>query len=391
MNKKTGFNCSARWFGGSRARFSLITAITLLLSALTATTLDAYVRTGGSGRTTDFGEIEDFGSIVVNGIHYDETAANIIIDGIPAQARAALKLGMIAQIDGARDYALNTGVANVVRVNRVLYGQVEEINSATAVITILAQRVAVSVTTRFDGALGLGELSAGDWIAVHGLDDPGRKSVVATLIERVSFPDAAGSSIRGTVQKVQAGRLRIGKLDILVFNSGAQDGDFVSAKGDYLGGVFVSTDVVVTREVETAENVETRLQGYVSEFRGVDNFTIAGVVIDASRARLNGGTASDLRQNIRVTVEGVIRNGVLIAEEVSFPGAASSAANAELEGVITAFTSMSDFVVKGQRIDASAATLKSNKMPKVGWKAHVKGTAAADGVLKATNAEFERP
>jgi hypothetical protein len=391
MNTNTGFRHLRRSLLVSRSKLSFITAVALVFAAITATTLGAYVRTGGSGVRTSFGEIEGFGSIVVNGVHYDESAANIIVEGVPGQSRAALKLGMIVQIDGILDYELNTGVADVVRVDRILFGQVESINASAAEVKILQQRVAISVTTRFDGALGLGELTTGDWIAVHGLEDPGRKSVVATLIERVAAPSDGGSSIRGTVQKLQQGKLRIGKLDILVANTDAQDGDFVSVKGDYLGGSLVATEAVVTQEVETHENVGTELQGYVSDFRSISEFTIAGVVIDASSASFYGGRASDLHQNVRVTVEGPIRNGVLIAEEVEFPSATSSSASIELEGVITSFSSLADFVVKGQRIDASNVVLTSARMPKTGWKAHVKGNVAADGTIKATKAEFERP
>ncbi|MEQ1516165.1 MAG: DUF5666 domain-containing protein, partial [Usitatibacteraceae bacterium] len=370
MKKDTCHNHSGRYSAGYRAKFGLFTFVAMLLGVVTATTLGAYVRTGGSGRDISYGEIEDFGSIVVNGVHYDETAANIIIDGAPGQSRAALKLGMIAQIDGQRDYALNTGIADTVRVDRVMYGQIESINNSTAEVRILAQRVSIGATTRFDGATGLAGLAAGDWIAVHGLEDPGRKSVVATLVERVANPGAAESTIRGTVQNVQSGRLRVGRLDVLAFNSQARDGDYVSIRGDYLGGVLVSTNVVVTREVETEEDDNTELQGYVSDFRSISDFTIAGVSIDASRARLNGGTASDLTRNIRVTVEGTITNGVLQATEIGFPGATSAttaATSAEVEGTITAYSSLGDFVVKGRRIDASALASKIDRLPRVGW------------------------
>jgi hypothetical protein len=328
---------------------------------------------------------------VVNGVHYDESNASIVIDGVPGQTRAALKLGMIAQIDGVLDYKRNAGIANVIRVDHVLYGQIEAIDIGKAEVTILKQQVTISGVTRFDGAQKLAELQAGDWIAVHGMEDPGRKTVVATLVERVIPQVGTGSSIRGTVKKAQRGRLRIGKLDILVFNADAQDGDFVAVTGDYVGGTFVSTDVVVTREVETHESVETQLQGYVSDFRGVDEFTVAGVMIDASNAQFFGGRPGDLHQNVRITVEGPIRNGVLIAEEVEFSGSAVTTSSVELEGLITSFSSLADFTVKGRRIDASSAVIKSETVPKNGWKAHVKGQVAADGSLRAATAEFERP
>lgn len=390
MNKYTVFNHSGRWVSGARAKFGLLTFFVLLLAFTTATALNAYVRTGGTGASVTFGEIEEFGSIVVNGIHYDESAANIVVDGIAGQPRSALKLGMIVQIDGVRDYTRNTGIANLVKVNRVLFGQVESINAGTSELKVLQQRVMVSATTRFDGSPGFGELVEGDWIAVHGLDDPGRKTVVATLVERVIPPMDASSSIRGTVLKSKSGSLRIGKLDILVANNEAQDGDFVSVTGDYLGGVLVASAAIVTREVETRENDETELQGYVADFRGIDSFTIAGVMVDASAARFAGGRASDLRRDVRVTVEGTIRNGVLIAEEVEFSQPTSSKASDELEGVITSFSSIADFVVKGRRVDASRIGIRYDKLPQAGWKAHLAGSVSAEGIFVATKAEFER-
>jgi hypothetical protein len=391
MNMNAAFKNTRGWHHFSRAKFGFFAALALMLGAITATTLGAYVRTGGTGAKTTFGEIDAFGSVVVNGVHYDETGANIIVDGTPGQSRAALKLGMIAQIDGTIDYALNTGVADVIRVDRVLFGQIEDINPSATEVRILQQRVSLTSGTRVEGALGLNTLIVGDWIAVHGLDDPGRKSVVASLIERLDAPDDGASSIRGTVQNVQRSRLRIGQLNILVANNNAQDGDFVFVKGDYLGGALVASGAIVTQEVETHENVETELQGYVAAYRGVDQFTIAGVIVDASAAKFSGGRASDLRQNARITVEGPVVNGVLMAEEIEFPTTLPPVESIEIEGTITSFSSMADFVIKGRHIDAGDITLTSAKMPKVGWKAHVKGSVATDGIIKAKKAEFARP
>jgi hypothetical protein len=391
MNTVTVSTKSGHWFDAIRFRICSISLLAFVMVAATATAADAYVRTGGSGRATIFGEIQDFGSIVVNGVHYDESAANIIIDGVPHQTRTQLKLGMIAQIDGTLDYSQNTGVANVVRVNRVLFGRVDAVDRSKSEVTVLNQRVVIGVKSRFDGFQDLSQLLEGDWIAVHGLEDPGRKSLVATLVERVIPEIGSSSSIRGTVQKMQAGKLRIGKLDILVYNVNVEDGDYVSITGDYLGGVFVSTDVVVTREVATVETVETQLQGYVADFRNASDFVVAGVRIDASNADFSGGRASELRQDVRITVEGSIQNGILVADEITYATDNSDDSPLTLEGRITSFASAADFVVKGQRVDASNAVLKSDLAPKAGWKAKLKGWIDSNGVLRVTKAEFERP
>lgn len=59
--------------------------VALLSAALLVISLGAAVRTGGTGLAVEYGEIEGFGSIVVNGVHYDERAANIIINGAANQ------------------------------------------------------------------------------------------------------------------------------------------------------------------------------------------------------------------------------------------------------------------------------------------------------------------
>ena len=178
-----------------------------------------------------------------------------------------------------------------------------------------------------------------------------------------------------------------------------QDGDYVDVTGIYVDDrtQLVAREVKQSREVELRENVETELQGYVDNFRGSDQFIVAGVTIDASQASFFGGRANDLKNGTRITVEGSIKDGVLFAEEIYFSGApstpgAAAAATVEIEGVISKFNSLADFVVKGVHIDASAASVKGagKHTPMAGWKAHAKGTVGADGVVKATSLEFDR-
>ena len=58
------------------------------------------VRTGGTGApkstSVTVGVIEGLGSIVVNGIRYDETGARVTIDGVPDRPVSELRLGMVA-------------------------------------------------------------------------------------------------------------------------------------------------------------------------------------------------------------------------------------------------------------------------------------------------------
>ncbi|MEO8101048.1 MAG: DUF5666 domain-containing protein [Betaproteobacteria bacterium] len=377
--------------------------LTILLSVsalIVAGALGAAVRTGGTGLYFAFGVIEDFGSIVVSGVHYDESRANIIVNGVAHQPRSALKLGMVVAIEGELDYALGSGTASVVRADRALLGQVEDVNVATGEVRILAQRVAFDAATRYDGFSGIAQLAVGDWIAVHGLDDPARNLFAATLIELVAPPGAALAEIRGAASNAHDGRFRIDGLEVLSQEIHVSSGDFVAVKGIYddRARSLRATEVIVTAEVDIHENAETEIEGFIADFRSRGEFTVAGVAIDASTAQIEGGTMNDLKPGVRVTVEGTVLNGVLIAEEIELKDARTNSTTPrtsfiELEGVVSAFNSLGDFVVKGRRIDASGASIsiKGNRLPAVGQKAHIKGQRLTDGSIKATRVEFEKP
>jgi Domain of unknown function (DUF5666) len=387
---------SSRWFT------SLLFATALIITF----GLGAKVLTGGTGRA-DYGVIDAFGSIVVHGIHYDETTANIVIDGVPNQTRSSLKLGMVANIEGAVDYALNTGIAETVRVNRTLIGQVEDVNLSTGEVRILSQRVATDVATRFDGYQTLDQLAAGSWVAIHGLSDPKRRTIVATLVERIDATSPPISVIRGTVKSRGTGSFQVGNLNVIsTLPNQPEDGTFVAVTGSYVinSGNLYATEVQMTREVETHEGVETQLTGYVADFRSISNFTVAGVQVDASAASLGGNKPGDIKKDVRITVEGRIANGILQADEIEIrsagvtgsgtsPNTPSSDPVIELEGVITEFTSIASFVVKGKRIDASEAqvTSKPGLQIRSGLKAHAKGRVLLDGSVMATQLEFESP
>lgn len=384
--------------GPARPHFLLV-VIAYALTLLVAGVLGAKVQTGGTGRT-EFGSIEAFGSIVVNGIHYDETAALITIDGVSNQPPSALKLGMVVQIDGTLDNTTLRGVADTVKVNRTLFGQLESDVGSSGALSILSQTVTLSGSTRFDGVSAAPDLMAGDWIAVHGLEDPGRKTLVATLVEKLAAPAGSPSSIRGTVRNAHAGQFRIGKLVISGASLAApEDGDYVAVSGQYVAGSgkMDARQVAITREVETSEHSETEITGYIADYRTASSFVVAGVAIDAGHATIEGGRSQDLKNDVLVTVEGTIRNGILVATEIELAHTASAAKNAasstELEGLVATFNSLSDFVVKGIRIDAGNAVIvnKSRRTVGAGMKAHIKGRTSPDGLLRARTVSFESP
>ena len=66
-----------------------------------STTASLLPGTGGTGVIYSQGSISGFGSVIVNGIKFDDTVATVQIDGIPLRS-ADLRLGMVAGVQGER-------------------------------------------------------------------------------------------------------------------------------------------------------------------------------------------------------------------------------------------------------------------------------------------------
>jgi hypothetical protein len=378
----------------------------LLLAVLSAAillgSLVAAVRTGGTGLAVEYGEIEGFGSIIVNGVHYDERAANIIINGAPNQPRHLLELGMIVEVQGTVDATRTTGVANTVIVNRTLVGEVQAVDVATGDFTVLNQRVRPSSTLQMVGVNQNSTIRPGLFVGIYGLRDTAIGGVIATRLEGLDF--ASQSLIRGTVTRLSATQFSIGSLvvsraDAVVSHaSHLENGAFVEVVGafDVAQGTLHAATIKVTREVEGAEGADTELTGYVADFQSLNGFTLAGVTVDASGARFENGSASELANGRKVEAEGHFMGGVLMAENIQFKDVAqpiqpSGQKVIELEGRISQYRSPIDFTLKGYTIDASNA---SSNMPRgfvggVNARVHVKGLLV-NGVVKARSVEYER-
>jgi Domain of unknown function (DUF5666) len=377
--------------------------LAMLSAALIVAGLVGSVRTGGTGLAVEYGEIEGFGSIVVNGVHYDERNANIIINGVPNQPPHLLELGMIVEVQGTVDATRTAGVADVVIVNRTLVGQVQAVDGVTGEFTVLNQRVRPSSTVRMVGISHSSRVVPGLWLGIYGLRDAASNVVMATRLEGLDA--ASSSSIRGGVSNVTSTHFNIGAL--VVSRAGAAineaehlvNGAFVEVAGafDAVQNVLRATAIDVTNEVHGADGADTAITGFVAGFQSLSNFTVAGVTVDASGARFTNGTATDLADGRKVEAEGHFMGGVLHAEVIEFKNtvpttpASNAQRSIEIDGRISNYRSPTDFTLKGYAVDASRAIVK---LPRglvigAGTRVHVKG-AIADGVVRATSIEYDK-
>jgi hypothetical protein len=121
------------------------------------------------------------------------------------------------------------------------------------------------------------------------------------------------------------------------------------------------------------------VEGFVREVPQTGRYRIADVEVDASGVTLFAGSVN---VGTRLKVRGKMRSGLLRAEqaEIVQPGAATEYS---LEGSVTEYTTLSSFVVRGERIDASQAAFAGGAASNLanGRTVRIKGRAQAGRLL----------
>ena len=320
------------------------------LSKITALTVTALITAcGGSGTTSlggpsltptatgstvAIGTITGFGSVFVNGVRFDVSSAQISVNGQSA-TQAQLKVGQVVKVRGTANKSTGQGVAQSVEFEHDLEGAITAINTTDSTLVVLGHTVKVDGSTSFDPRITGGALSGlkvGDVIEVSGLPDAAGV-IHATRIELEN--GVTGSEARGKVSLLDTGKKQFNLDKLVVDYSTATLQNFTS-------GAPANDDLVKVRGTVNA----------------------AGVLV---ATRVERKTPDDVRGN---------------GTEV------------ELEGLISDFTSATDFKVNGQAVHVSATTVikvdgnLANVKLALNVKVEVEGTVDAAGVLQATKIEI---
>ncbi len=141
---------------------------------------------GIDGTGLGIGPISKFGSIFVNGIEYDTSAAEISING-EAGSPEQLKLGMYVDVLGAQDQTEQQGTVDSLEYRDLLRGQVRYINVENSNLQVLGLEVRVTENTFLYGIDSLADLQVGDMVRVSGSaltsDGETAPAIEATLLE----------------------------------------------------------------------------------------------------------------------------------------------------------------------------------------------------------------
>ncbi len=292
----------------------------------------AGVGTGGTGSFA-VGSIGAFGSIIVNGVRFEDGAAQVFDADGQARTRADLRLGMVVEVLATdivpgENGTLRRADAQVIRYGSEVLGPVEFVDQVNRRLTVLGQRVDVPEGTVIDvngesRSFETADFQPGQVVQVYGyLNVLGNGRYTATRIERPATP-AQAYEVRGTVRDLDAPnqRFRLGNLWI---QAGARIGEF--AEGQRVRVRLAPTPVSLVpptyaleaatpaaRSLPNRDDVE--VEGLITSFTTAQQFHVEGLPVDAAAARVAGDPAR-LGLGVRVEVEGFIRQGVLVATEV---------------------------------------------------------------------------
>jgi hypothetical protein len=302
-----------------------------LLAALAAALLVAcgFTQTAGiqgSGApvataSTVSGPITGFGSVFVNGVEYGTSAAQITIDG-QSGTEAQLRAGQIVTLQGTVNSDGTTGSATTLSYAADVRGPITTVDLVGDTFTVLGQTVRVTTSTVFDDSILSGDIT--------GL--------------------SGGASVEVSGFADQDGAIVASRVDIASSSNGFQ-----------VKGVVQGLD-------STAHT-----------------FQINGLSVDYSAAMPSGTLANG--STVLVHGSSVSNSSTLLAAHVEvLPGIGASANQfADVKGIITKFTSASDFVVLGQRVATSSTTalVLHGLTLAAGVEVEVKGKFDAAGVLQA--------
>ncbi len=262
--------------------------------------------TGGTGISVS-GPISGFGSIVINGVHYDERGAHITVDGASVDG-SALRLGMVADVSGTRAADGLTGVADSIVVWSVAQGAITQVEGST--FTVMGMRLALHSMSVVD----VDRLSEGRYVQVWGLqaDTSGR----SWQVTRVAAADSSPSVVTGTVKKHDGVR-SVNGIRLVGDKAHGLSEDVIYRLQGQWDGEGQQLEVQSVRRVEVAHPAasgkEVEIEGVVTSTLSGSRFTLGAVTVDASAVL---DMAATLQVGQRVEVEGRWQGAVLVATEV---------------------------------------------------------------------------
>ena len=344
--------------------------------------------TGGTGIYAQ-GAISGFGSVIINAVRFDDTKATIQLDGHGASA-ADLRLGMVASVQGQLAADVTLGTASNIDVWSIAQGVVTQLRSGSSgAFVVSGMTVQVDSTTVLDGIANAAAVAPGMRVVVWGLQaGADGASWTATRVALSTDPAIVSTGVVSLAEKqtlLNGFSLQGSAVASLLA------GELVRVQGSVTNpeGILNVTNIhILSAGAASAPGVGIEIEGLVTAMLPYGRFMLGNSEVDANGASYIPATAQ-IALGTRLEVEGTWRAGVLVATLCEV-GEGQALLAVQITASIDQFTSAANFVVRGQRCDASGVTIVGNGTLadlKVGTSVKLTGTKAGD-VLKVTSLEI---
>ncbi len=307
-------------------RFSIISILSsLLLSPLLSSCGSDDITAGIGGTGITQGEITAFGSIFVNGVEFDTDFSTFEVDGEINFDQSNLRVGMVVTIVGSTDSNGVTGTADNVAYDDKLQGPVAAIDDSIAdqrTLTIFDKEILIeNGSTEFDSAT-FADIAVNDIVEISGFDTA--TGITASFLKRTGqYPGDIEVELRGTITALTTSSFLLDGIsvsydsntDIEVPGGNLSEGLYVEVEGELDSISSIFAEEIEFEDEDFDEGLELSLQGVISQYINLSNFTIDGQQVNASGASISPSSAT-LTVGTNVEVQGDIVNDILIAEQV---------------------------------------------------------------------------
>lgn len=377
---------------------------------------------GGNNTATRQGSasgfVTGFGSVVVDGVHYEDNTASVSREGDDGNATAARQSDL--RVGQRVDIEFENGVASAVRMVPELVGRVTAIDLSAKTLSVGGQTVkinedaAAGAVTVFEGVSGLADLQVGDRVEVHGsLQGTGSSALWwATRIERHAADSGIAVRLTGTVANLSGDGKEFKIGNTIVVRS---DTTVVTPTGMALANgqrvkVFSrraldTTNPQAPRLLADAIRIHgqsgavavMRVAGVIARWQSAADFYIDNVHVDASAlaARLPAGNLDGTFARVEGRFDGTTQ--VLTAVAVQLAREVPRDAQVEIKGAITDFVSPESFKVRNTPVrvvtsGSDATRLSGGTVADLrnGAFVELKGSLSG-GTVVARQLEFKTP
>ena len=362
-------NPSLQSLPGRRATWLLACLVACMLPGCGGVGQDG---TGAVPDTQATGVVTGFGSVIVDGVRFDISGADIATDGTSGRTQADLRVGMVVTVSGTLGANGTSGSATKVVYESLLRGALDSAPDSTGFL-VLGQRVGIDSTTLFEGVESLADLNSGDPVQVSGFHEANgfratwvRLEAGAVARHLTGFITAV--NVNPNVVRLLGLDVNIGGAELVgVSPNSLANGQLVRVvlQAAPSNGTAVATRLVLLSDGLAGPLRRMLLHSLVRQWdpaAGTFLMNRQAVRIDGS-TQFDGGTLTDIGNGARIGAIGTRgSDGVLVAERVQIY---RPAIDGYVRGVVASVDvparRFSVAVAPGVQVQVQARTLLSDR------------------------------